>query len=91
MPEDDPIFVVFNPHSGRGRGAQFVAPVLDALQGAGGVGHALTAGPGDEGERRVRDLAETIQLASLCGLGQAAPLALLRALETFPEAFRDGG
>ena len=35
-------------------------------------------------------LAETIQLASLCGLGQAAPLALLRALETFPEAFREG-
>jgi NADH:ubiquinone oxidoreductase subunit F (NADH-binding)/NADH:ubiquinone oxidoreductase subunit E len=31
-------------------------------------------------------LAEAVQLASLCGLGQAAPLALLRALETFPEA-----
>ena len=28
----------------------------------------------------VRDLADTIQLASLCGLGQAAPLGLLRAL-----------
>ncbi|HEY3189654.1 MAG TPA: NAD(P)H-dependent oxidoreductase subunit E [Solirubrobacteraceae bacterium] len=36
---------------------------------------------------RASELAETIQLASLCGLGQAAPLALLRALETFPEAF----
>jgi len=35
-------------------------------------------------------LAEAIQLASLCGLGQAAPLSLLRALETFPEAFRVG-
>ncbi|HXJ81293.1 MAG TPA: NAD(P)H-dependent oxidoreductase subunit E [Candidatus Methylomirabilis sp.] len=32
-------------------------------------------------------LAEAVQLASLCGLGQAAPLALLRALETFPDAF----
>jgi NADH-quinone oxidoreductase subunit F len=44
------------------------------------------------GERMVdlRPLAETIQLASLCGLGQAAPLALLRALETFPHAFRPG-
>jgi NADH:ubiquinone oxidoreductase subunit F (NADH-binding) len=36
----------------------------------------------------VRELAQTIQLASLCGLGQAAPLALLRGLETFPDAFR---
>ena len=35
--------------------------------------------------RRARELAEAIQLASLCGLGQAAPLALLRALETFPD------
>jgi len=36
---------------------------------------------------RARALAETIQTASLCGLGQAAPMALLRALETFGEAF----
>jgi NADH:ubiquinone oxidoreductase subunit F (NADH-binding)/NADH:ubiquinone oxidoreductase subunit E len=43
-------------------------------------------------ERRpdVEALAEAIQLASLCGLGQAAPLALLRALEMFPDAFREG-
>ena len=34
---------------------------------------------------RANELAEAIQLASLCGLGQAAPLALLRALETLPE------
>jgi NADH:ubiquinone oxidoreductase subunit F (NADH-binding) len=39
-------------------------------------------------EPRMRELAATIQLASLCGLGQAAPLALLRALETFPGVFR---
>ena len=38
---------------------------------------------------RIEALAETVQLASLCWLGQAAPLALLRALETFPEAFRE--
>jgi NADH:ubiquinone oxidoreductase subunit F (NADH-binding)/NADH:ubiquinone oxidoreductase subunit E len=40
----------------------------------------------DESERdegRLRELAEAIQSASLCGLGQAAPLSLLRALETF--------
>jgi NADH:ubiquinone oxidoreductase subunit F (NADH-binding) len=36
---------------------------------------------------RARELAEAIQQASLCGLGQAAPLALLRALETFPDRF----
>lgn len=44
----EPIFVVFNPHSGRGRGARFVTPVLEALREAGEVGHALTTGPGDE-------------------------------------------
>jgi NADH-quinone oxidoreductase subunit F len=42
---------------------------------------------GDESRHRVRELAEAIQLASLCGLGQAAPLALLRGIEAFPEAF----
>jgi diacylglycerol kinase (ATP) len=46
---DEPIFVVFNPRSGKGRGAQFVAPVLDALRERGPVEHALTQGPGDEG------------------------------------------
>jgi NADH:ubiquinone oxidoreductase subunit F (NADH-binding) len=35
----------------------------------------------------VTDLAEAIQLASLCGLGQAAPLALLSGLAAFPEEF----
>jgi NADH:ubiquinone oxidoreductase subunit F (NADH-binding)/NADH:ubiquinone oxidoreductase subunit E len=49
---------------------------------------------GLDGERAQADvgaLAEAIQLASLCGLGQAAPLALMRGLETFPDAFRHGG
>jgi NADH:ubiquinone oxidoreductase subunit F (NADH-binding) len=36
---------------------------------------------------RVKALAEAVQLASLCGLGQAAPLALLSALDEFPAAF----
>jgi NADH-quinone oxidoreductase subunit F len=35
----------------------------------------------------VKDLAEAIQLASLCGLGQAAPLSLLSGLAAFPEDF----
>jgi NADH:ubiquinone oxidoreductase subunit F (NADH-binding) len=38
-----------------------------------------------DSEASVRELAETIQLASLCGLGQAAPIAVLRGLEAFPE------
>jgi NADH:ubiquinone oxidoreductase subunit F (NADH-binding)/NADH:ubiquinone oxidoreductase subunit E len=39
---------------------------------------------------RVPELAQAIQLASLCGLGQAAPLALLRALATFPDQLVGG-
>jgi diacylglycerol kinase (ATP) len=46
--DEEPIFVVFNPASGKGRGASFVAPVLAALGTNGRVEHALTAGPGDE-------------------------------------------
>jgi diacylglycerol kinase (ATP) len=45
---DEPVYVVFNPHSGRGRGAQFVAPVLNALAPAKRLEHGLTQGPGDE-------------------------------------------
>jgi NADH:ubiquinone oxidoreductase subunit F (NADH-binding) len=40
---------------------------------------------GDEARvERARALSQAIQLASLCGLGQAAPLALQRALAAFP-------
>ena len=42
----DDIYVVFNPRSGKGRGARLVRPLLDALGGA--VEHGLTEGPGDE-------------------------------------------
>jgi NADH:ubiquinone oxidoreductase subunit F (NADH-binding)/NADH:ubiquinone oxidoreductase subunit E len=45
-------------------------------------------GAGPEAEARLRGLAETIQLASLCGLGQAAPIAVLRGLEHFGDNFR---
>jgi NADH-quinone oxidoreductase subunit F len=38
-------------------------------------------------EARVKQLAEAIQLASLCGLGQAAPLSLLSGLAAFPADF----
>jgi NADH:ubiquinone oxidoreductase subunit F (NADH-binding) len=48
-------------------------------------------GTAPEIEPRLLGLAETIQLASLCGLGQAAPLAVVRGLEVFGSAFRRPG
>jgi YegS/Rv2252/BmrU family lipid kinase len=55
---NDRIFVVFNPHAGKGRGAQFVAPVMEALGASGAdVQHGLTQGPGDEG-RLAREAVE---------------------------------
>jgi NADH:ubiquinone oxidoreductase subunit F (NADH-binding) len=35
----------------------------------------------------VKQLSEVIQLASLCGLGQAAPFAVLSGLAEFPGEF----
>src|SRR5262245_33262557 len=53
------------------------ARLLDLLDGVDrhGVGESLD---------RLRELADVVQLASLCGLGQAAPLSLRAALEHFP-------
>jgi NADH:ubiquinone oxidoreductase subunit F (NADH-binding) len=34
---------------------------------------------------RLRELSEVVQVASLCGLGQAAPFSLLSALDQFPQ------
>jgi YegS/Rv2252/BmrU family lipid kinase len=45
---EEPVYVVFNPHSGKGRGAQFVAPVLQGLAPAKRLEHGFTQGPGDE-------------------------------------------
>lgn len=45
----DPVFVVFNPAAGKGRGARLVGPVLAALSPGGPVEHGLTAAAGDEG------------------------------------------
>ena len=45
MPADD-LYVVFNPRSGKGRGAGLVAPVLRALGTA--VAHGVTSAAGDE-------------------------------------------
>lgn len=53
------IFVVFNPHSGKGRGARFVTPLLDALAASGReVGHALTTRAGEEAELAAKAVAE---------------------------------
>jgi diacylglycerol kinase (ATP) len=45
VPADD-VFVVFNPRSGKGRGARLVAPVLEALGGT--TAHGITGAAGDE-------------------------------------------
>ena len=37
-------------------------------------------------ERAVAELADVVRVASLCGLGQAAPLSILSALQEFPGA-----
>jgi len=37
-------------------------------------------------ERSVAELADVVRVASLCGLGQAAPLSILSALQEFPGA-----
>ena len=44
----DPVFVVFNPASGKGRGARLVEPVVAALTAGGPVEHGLTRSEGDE-------------------------------------------
>ena len=59
-------------------GAPRLLALLDELE-AGADPEAL-------GER-IRELGTTIRLASLCGLGQAAPQALLAGLESFAGAF----
>jgi NADH-quinone oxidoreductase subunit F len=45
--------------------------------------------PGPEPALPVAELAEVVRLASLCGLGQAAPLSVLSALKEFREEFSD--
>ena len=52
--------------------------MLDLLDGVARAGVADSIG-------QLRELADVVQLASLCGLGQAAPLSLRAALEHFPE------
>jgi len=54
----EPVFVVFNPRSGKGRGARLVQPVLEALARPGiTLEHALTAQAGHEAELAERAVA----------------------------------
>ena len=47
----EPLYVVFNPHSGKGRGARLVEPVLAALSAGGSVvEHGRTSRAGEEAE-----------------------------------------
>ena len=50
------------------------ARLRDMLDGPGALDHAAIAG-----------LSEVVRVASLCGLGQAAPLSLMAALRDYPE------
>ena len=78
------IFVVFNPHSGKGRGSQFIQPVLQHLAAGEKLEHGLTQGPGDEA-RLATTLgreAETLDaLAERSGLSIDRALAALTRLE----------
>ncbi len=42
-----------------------------------------------QGGPTLEELSEVVRLASLCGLGQAAPLSILSALKEFPREFAD--
>ena len=50
------------------------ARLRDMLDGPGAFDHAAIA-----------ELSEVVRVASLCGLGQAAPLSLMAALRDYPE------
>lgn len=55
----EPVFVVFNPRSGKGRGYRLVEPVLTALRRPGAtVEHALTTRAGEEGELALQAVAK---------------------------------
>jgi NADH-quinone oxidoreductase subunit F len=60
------------------------ARMLDLLDGLAAPGLDPAARAREVGG--IRELADVIQLASLCGLGQAAPLSVKAALEHFPES-----
>ena len=78
-------FVVFNPASGRGRGATLVQPFLDALRAEGvETAHAVTRSPGEEGalaEQAVRDGHPTVVAVGGDGTWSNVGNAILRSGE----------
>ena len=48
-----------------------------------------SGGSSSAGQHAVTELADVVRLASLCGLGQAAPLSILSGFREFPSAFVD--
>lgn len=88
LPEGTPLaevvrqLVAFNAHESCGK----CTPCREGLPRLLALLDELRTNPA--AEERLRGLAETIRLASLCGLGQAAPLAVLGGLEAFADHFR---
>jgi NADH:ubiquinone oxidoreductase subunit F (NADH-binding) len=67
------------PRGARPSTREGTARLLELLDGVAraGVADSLV---------QLRELADVVQLAALCGLGQAAPLSLRAALEHSPES-----
>jgi NADH:ubiquinone oxidoreductase subunit F (NADH-binding) len=59
-------------------------------EGAGRLAAMLDA-PGPPDRAAIEELSEVVRMASLCGLGQAAPLSLLSGLREFAAQFGDRG
>src|SRR5260221_14392708 len=64
-----PVYVVFNPMSGKGRGAQFVTPLLQALAEAPGLEDGLTREPGGEARPTAEALARGVRRSVAGGGG----------------------
>ena len=64
------------------------ARLRDMLDGGAPLGSASAPGTA---AAAIGELAEVVRLASLCGLGQLAPLSLQSALRDFPSEMSGGG
>ena len=63
-------------------------PCRDGLEAMAGVYHKFARGEGVRSDIRVlEELSQVMSLASLCGLGQAAPIPVLDSLKYFKEEY----
>lgn len=63
-------------------------PCRDGLEAMAGVYDKFARGEGVQGDIRVlEELSQVMSLASLCGLGQAAPIPVLDSLKYFKEEY----